>query len=124
VTGNVIHDDNAFGWAIYTDNGSDWITVTGNAVWNASSSFGYCHNDTIPGEGGGLANTIVKGNYLSGAQSSGPGSGPDLPAPHCQISGNTPTAKQADVPAAVLAAAGLEAPYQALLTWKQIAPPQ
>ncbi len=124
VKGNVIHDDSAFGWALYTDNGSDWVTLTGNAVWNASGTFGYCHNDTYPDEGGGLDNTIVQNNYLSNAQPSGPGTGTDLAMPHCQVSGNTPASKQADVPAAILSAAGLEPSYQALLDWQQVAPPQ
>jgi hypothetical protein len=118
IRGNVIHDQVNHGHSIYTDNGTDWMTITGNAVWNtgAANSWGTCHKDYYPGEGGGLDNEILKGNYWS----TGPASGTD---PHCQISGNMVITDQTGVPASILAGAGLEPQYQGLLTWKQVAPP-
>jgi hypothetical protein len=123
VKGNVIHDLNHAFWGLYDDNGSDWMTVTGNAVWNGGSPWGYCHDDHYPGEGGGLDNQIIQGNYWQGAPTlSGPGAG-TAPDAHCQISGNTTIKGPAEVPATIVNAAGLESAYQGLLQWAQVPPP-
>ena len=66
VKGNVMHDLNHSFWGLYSDNGSDWMTVTGNAVWNGGSPWGYCHDDHYAGEGGGLDNQVIQGNYWQG----------------------------------------------------------
>ena len=123
--GNVIHDQKNIFWALYTDNGADWITITGNAVWNPAGGmpWGYCHNDHYPNEGGGLVNEMVQGNYWQGNPTlSGFGAG-TAPDAHCQISSNTMISGPADVPAAILSAAGLEPAYQSLLQWAQVPPP-
>jgi hypothetical protein len=123
VKGNVIHDLNHSFWGLYDDNGSDWMTVTGNAVWNGGSPWGYCHDDHYPGEGGGLDNQIIQGNYWQGNPTlQGPGAG-QAPDAHCQISGNTMISGPTDVPASIISAAGLESAYQSLLTWAQVPPP-
>jgi len=123
VKGNVIHDLNHSFWGLYDDNGSDWMTVTGNAVWNGGSPWGYCHDDHYPGEGGGLDNQIIQGNYWQGNPTlQGPGAG-QAPDAHCQISGNTTISGPTDVPASIISAAGLESAYQSLLTWAQVPPP-
>jgi len=123
VKGNVMHDLNHSFWGLYSDNGSDWMTVTGNAVWNGGSPWGYCHDDHYAGEGGGLDNQIIQGNYWQGSPTlSGPGAG-TAPDAHCQISGNTVIKGPADVPASIINAAGLETAYQGLLKWAQVAPP-
>jgi hypothetical protein len=101
------------------------MTVTGNAVWNPSGGmpWGYCHNDSYPGEGGGLDNQIIQGNHWQGNPTlQGPGAGP-APDPHCQISGNTTISSSAEVPASILSNAGLESSYQSLLQWTQVPPP-
>jgi Right handed beta helix region len=126
VKGNVIHDLKGFIWGLYDDNGSDWVTVTGNVFWNPSGSespWGYCHNNYYPGEGGGLDDILVQGNYWQGSPTlMGPGAG-TAPDAHCQLSGNTTISGAADAPAAIVAAAGLEPAYQSLLQWAQVPPP-
>lgn len=126
VEGNVVHDLKGFIWGLYDDNGSDWTTVTGNVFWNPSGSqspWGYCHNNYYPGEGDGLDDILVQGNYWQGSPTlAGPGAGA-APDAHCQISGNTTISGASDAPAAIVAAAGLEAAYQSLLQWAQVPPP-
>jgi hypothetical protein len=126
VKGNVVHDLKGFIWGLYVDNGTDWITVSGNAFWNPSGStspWGYCHNNAYPGEGGGLDNILVQGNYWQGDPTlQGPGAGA-APDAHCMLSNNTKVSGPADVPAAIIAAGGLEAAYKSLLQWTQVAPP-
>jgi hypothetical protein len=116
--GNVVHDLSGNFYAFYTDNGSDWITMTGNVFWNPSGGtpFGSCHQNYYPGEGGGLDNEIIQGNYWQGS----PVGNSDA---HCQISGNTTISGPGDVPPAILAASGLEPAYQSLLQWAQVPPP-
>ncbi len=117
IDGNVIHDLTGNSYALYTDNGSDWITVTGNAAWNAGgTSFGSCHENYYPGEDGGLDNEMIQGNYWQGTVAGSTDA-------HCQISGNTTISGSADVPASILGAAGLEAAYRGLLQWVQVPPP-
>jgi hypothetical protein len=120
IQGNVIHDVKNPFWAIYDDNGCDWITVTGNAVWSPANEkpWGYCHADYYPGEGGGLYNQIVQGNYWQGV--------PDAPAggdPHCQVMGNSTITGPAEVPTSVLDAAGLEPAHKDLLNWSEVPRP-
>ncbi|HVU50928.1 MAG TPA: right-handed parallel beta-helix repeat-containing protein, partial [Polyangia bacterium] len=124
--GNVVHDLKGFIWGLYVDNGTDWITVSGNAFWNptgSTSPWGYCHDNAYPGEGGGLDNILVQGNYWQGDPTlQGPGAG-TAPDAHCQLSNNTKISGPADVPAALIAAAGLEDAYKSLLQWSQVPPP-
>jgi hypothetical protein len=126
VKGNVVHDLKGFIWGLYVDNGTDWITVSGNAFWNPSGStspWGYCHNNFYPGEGGGLDNILVQGNYWQGDPTlQGPGAG-TAPDAHCQLSSNTKITGPTDAPAAVVAAAGLETAYKTVLQWSQVPPP-
>jgi hypothetical protein len=125
VKGNVVHDQIHIFWALYDDNGSDWMTVTGNAVWNPSGGmpWGFCHNNSYPGEGGGLDDQIIEGNYWQGNPTLGGFGAGNAPDAHCQISGNTMISGPADVPASIISAAGLEPAYQSLLQWAQVPPP-
>ncbi len=118
INGNVIHDLGGDNTPLYTDNGSDWLTMTENAVWNANGAtpFGDCHDNYYPNEGGGLDDEIIQNNYWQGDVAGSTDA-------HCQISGNTTISGPADVPASVLGAAGLEPAYQGLLQWVQVPPP-
>jgi hypothetical protein len=125
VKGNVVHDQIHIFWALYDDNGSDWMTVTGNAVWNPSGGmpWGFCHNNSYPGGGGGLDHQIIEGNYWQGSPTLGGFGAGNAPDAHCQISGNTMISGPAEVPASIISAAGLESAYQGLLQWSQVPPP-
>jgi len=119
VTGNVIHDVIGPYWAIYDDNGSDWMTVSGNAIWSSSEGpWGYCHPNFYPGEGGGLDYANVHDNYWQGIPTLN-GSFDDS---HCFVYPNTTITGPADVPKAILDAAGLEPAFADLLEWTQVPP--
>jgi hypothetical protein len=124
ITGNVMHDMAGIYHVVNTDNGTDWMTVTGNAVWNPgpSNSWGYCHSDYYAGEDGGLDHENVTGNFWDNR--TGDGSKGQVPTStgNCNVSGNTDITSGAQVPAALLNGAGLESVYQALLTWQQVPP--
>jgi hypothetical protein len=125
ITGNVLHDMGNIYHMINTDNGTDWMTVTGNASWNTgpSNSWGYCHTDYYPGEGGGLDHENVTGNYWDNR--SGNGSHGQLPTHtgNCYVQDNTDITSGSQVPSSILDAAGLQPPYQSLLSWTQVPPP-
>jgi hypothetical protein len=125
ITGNVMHDMGNIFHVVNTDNGTDWMTVTGNAMWNPgpSNSWGYCHTDYYAGEGGGLDHENVTGNYWDNRM--GNGSHMQLPTStgNCNVQGNTDITGQGQVPAAILSNAGLEPAYQGLLNWAQVPPP-
>jgi hypothetical protein len=125
ITGNVMHDMRNIFHMINTDNGTDWMTVTGNASWNTgpSNSWGYCHDDFYAGEGGGLDHENVTGNYWDNR--AGNGSHGQLPthSGNCNVSGNHDITSASQVPASLIAGAGLEPAYTGLLNWTQV-PPQ
>jgi hypothetical protein len=125
ITGNVMHDMVGVAHVVNTDNGTDWMTVTGNAMWNPgqSNSWGYCHMDYYAGEGGGLDHENVTGNFWDNR--GGNGSHGQLPTStgNCNVQGNTDITGAAQVPASLLASAGLQAAFQGLLTWTQVPPP-
>jgi hypothetical protein len=125
ITGNVLHNMDNIYHMINTDNGTDWMTVTGNASWNTgpSNSWGYCHTDYYPGEGGGLDHENVTGNYWD--NSSGNGSHGQLPTHtgNCYVQDNTDITSGSQVPASILDDAGLPPAYQSLLSWTQVPPP-
>jgi hypothetical protein len=114
-----MHDDLMHGHFIHTDNGTDWITATGNAMWNngpAVTSWGLCHADFYPGEGAGDTNLKISGNYWS----VGPATA--TTNPRCDISGNTLITSPSQVPANIIANGGLEPAFQSVLSWSQVIP--
>jgi hypothetical protein len=124
ITGNVMHDQVGVAHVVNTDNGTDWMTVTGNAMWNTgmSNSWGYCHNDFYPGEGGGLDHEIVQHNFWDNRH--GNGSHGQLPTHtgSCSVQSNTDITGPSQVPSSLLASAGLEPGFRGLLTWTQVPP--
>jgi len=115
ITGNVLHDQGNRSHVIYTDNGTDWMTVTGNGVYNTggANAWGHCHNDYYPGEGGGVDNEQVSGNFWE----NGPGT--SAANPHCHVMGNTVISSPSQIPASIVNNAGLEPPFKGLLHWTQ-----
>jgi hypothetical protein len=111
LTGNVVHDQiDAGGHGLYTDNGSAYITITGNAEYNiAANVWGSNHvNYTL---NNGTDNPLdIEGNYWT----NGPA---DYNQKAVLIAGNHNITGPGQIPAAVVAAGGLEASYQALLNW-------
>jgi len=65
VTGNVVYDQFGSGHAIYTDNGSCNITVSGNVVFHANfDNWGSRHRDYYDGQDGKAYDPLlVEGNY-------------------------------------------------------------
>jgi hypothetical protein len=106
IQGNVVRNTNSAGGghAIYTDGGSEYITMTGNAMFaNSTPSMGGCN------EGGGTpyGNFSFTGNYVENPT-------PDWPcgAPSNATISNTQVAPDGTgVPASLLANAGLEPQY-------------
>jgi Right handed beta helix region len=126
ITGNVMHDQLSSFHVVNTDNGTDWMTVTGNAIWNTgpANSWGYCHPDYYDGQNGStLVHENVTGNYWDNR--SGNGSHGQLPTSSgtCNVQGNTDITSESEVPANILQNAGLEAAFKGLLGWKDVAPP-
>ncbi|MGY5060507.1 discoidin domain-containing protein [Streptomyces sp. 900105755] len=107
ISGNVIHDEGAGGggFAIYTDGGSQYVTMTGNAAYNNNnSSMGGCKEGTTTPYG----DFSFTGNYFENTTPNWVCGNPS----NANVSGNTQvTAAGVGVPASVLTGAGLEAAY-------------
>ncbi|MBO0885344.1 MAG: IPT/TIG domain-containing protein, partial [Mycobacterium sp.] len=107
ISGNVAYDDNTDN-EYYTDEGSQYVTISGNTAYANGGNFN-----------GGCSTTghiRVVGNYNATSLN---GFGCSPPAVDIQSSGNTPIPwkpRPGDVPDQVLAQAGLEPAYQYLVT--------
>jgi hypothetical protein len=125
ITGNVMHDMGGGFHVVNTDNGTDWMTVTGNAIWNPgpSNSWGYCHQDYYAGEGGTLDNESVTGNYWDNRTGNGSHGQLLTSTGNCIVRDNTDVTSGAQVPASILSNAGLESAYAGLLGWTQAPSP-
>ncbi|MCZ7529282.1 MAG: right-handed parallel beta-helix repeat-containing protein [Acidimicrobiia bacterium] len=125
IEGNVVLQQHDLSWAIYTDNGAMYMTVRRNAVWDAvyvpeaSATFsGLSPYFSFGGCGGGPI--AYKDNYsvmddpskgLISASSSCGGH----PLDDVTVDGNTVLKDQTEIPADLVAAAGLEAEYRSRL---------
>jgi hypothetical protein len=111
VTGNLIHDQvSSKGHGIYTDNGSSYITVTGNAEYNiAADVWGSKHtNYTL--NNGTYDPLDIEGNYWTNG-----------PAPYnakaVLIKNNTNITSPSQIPASIVSNAGIQPPYTSILSW-------
>jgi len=110
-TGNVIYHQINSGFVYYPDQGSAWVTITGNADWSVNgSSFGGC----AP-----VGDLRFDDNYYGTAFDPTVNLCPPTPI-NVQAIGNHQIAntipKPGDVPNTLLADAGLQAPFRGLLT--------
>ncbi|MCW2875059.1 discoidin domain-containing protein [Actinacidiphila oryziradicis] len=107
ISGNVVRGAGAGGggFAIYTDGGSQYVTMTGNAAYNNNnSSMGGCKEGTTTPYG----DFSFTGNYFENLTPNWPCGNPS----NATISGNTQVSSSGvGVPASVLANAGLESAY-------------
>lgn len=105
ISGNVVRNDDSAGGghAIYTDGGSENITMTGNAMFaNGVFSMGGCKEDALP-----YGNFSFTGNYVENTTPDWPCGNPDnLTLDNTQV-----TADGTGVPASLIANAGLEPRY-------------
>jgi len=106
VTGNVILGALDHGHAIYTDNGSTFITVDGNVEFGNENDWGSRHTDYTPGASGDDPLLIENNYWQQGDQ--------DNSSSNVTESGNHIIASLRDVPAQILASAGLQPAYRRL----------
>jgi hypothetical protein len=113
ITGNVLHDqlNHTGGHVVYTDNGAAYITIRGNAMYNSTvSSEGHDHKDTTANNG--LNDPIdVEDNWWSKGRA-------DTTSGGITVQHNHPITAAGQIPASIVANAGLEPAYRALLTWR------
>ncbi|MFL4907789.1 right-handed parallel beta-helix repeat-containing protein [Streptomyces sp. MMS24-I2-30] len=115
VTGNVIHDQWGLGKSVYTDNGCTYETVEGNILYGASyANVASRHTDYRDALGNNDP-TLVKDNWWEEGTADGADKG-------LVTTGNHIMTGPADVPADILANAGLEPTYRYLLNLPVAAP--
>ncbi|ACU76051.1 conserved hypothetical protein [Catenulispora acidiphila DSM 44928] len=114
VTGNDIHDQTGSGHVIYTDNGCTFETITGNAVYNNTTAQAWAsrHTDYAPGATTTYDPTDVESNYFQNPATYTTGGG-------LTVAKNTTITGASQVPATIVANAGIESAYQSVLTWTQ-----
>ena len=116
VTGNVIHDQLGHGHGVYTDNGCTYESILGNVLYDTQDNWGARHADyTPPANGSTNDPTDIEHNWWMQGDPAGNNKGV-VEADNHLITGPQ------DVPADVIAAAGLEPAYRYLLD-ERFAPP-
>ena len=106
-TGNVVYAQHNNNWALYNDQGSAYVTLNGNAEWDAPLGWGGC----AP-----VGHILLENNYFAdfvGTKYCSPNPIDVTQTNDTTISDN-PTASA--LPASLLSAAGLEPAYQGLVT--------
>jgi len=108
ISGNVVRGAGGGGHAIYTDGGSQYVTMTGNAMYgNNTPSMGGCDEQS----GTPYGDFSFTGNYVEDLTPDWPCGNPS----NADISGNIQISSSgAGVPAALLANAGLEPQYASI----------
>src|SRR5438067_5687399 len=114
VTGNVIHDQTGSGHVIYTDNGCTFESILGNAVYNNPTAQAWAsrHNDFAPGHTTTFDPTDVEHNYFQNPAGTTTGGG-------VTVADNHTITSPSQIPAGIIANAGLESAYRGLLNWTQ-----
>jgi hypothetical protein len=112
ITGTLVHDQvSPTGHGIYTDNGSSYITITGNGEYNiAATVWGSKHtNYTL--NNGTYDPLDIEGNYWTNG-----------PAPYnakaVLIKNNTNITSASQIPSSITANAGLESGFRSILSWQ------
>jgi hypothetical protein len=104
ITGNAILGALDHGHAIYTDNGSTFITIKGNVEFGNENDWGSRHTDYTPGATGDDPLLIEDNYWQQGDQDNSSG--------NVTESGNHIITSLRSVPRSILASAGLQGPYR------------
>jgi hypothetical protein len=107
LTGNVILDTLDQDHGLYSDNGSTFMTITGNVEFGNENDWGSRHTDYTPGQTGDDP-LDIEGDYWQQGD-------PDSSSKNVTEAGNHIIAGLHDVPAPVLRSAGLEPAYRWML---------
>ncbi|MFJ8358251.1 fibronectin type III domain-containing protein [Streptomyces sp. NPDC093984] len=108
VTGNVIHDQWGLGKSVYTDNGCTYETVEGNVLYRASYANVASRHTDYRDDLGNNDPTLVKDNWWEEGTADSDNKG-------LVTAGNKIMTSLSDVPADIVANAGLEPAHRALL---------
>lgn len=114
LTGNVILDSLDLNHAIYTDNGSTFITATDNVLFGNEDDWGSRHTDYTAGTSGDDP-LVISGNYWQQGDA-------DSASKNVTDTGNHIISSLSQVPAQILVDAGLQPGYKQILT-ESFAPP-
>jgi hypothetical protein len=107
LTGNVILNTLDLDHGLYSDNGSTFMTITGNVEFGNENDWGSRHTDYTPGTTG-YDPLDIENNYWQQGD-------PDSTAKNVTEAGNHTITSPRDVPAQVLRDAGLQPAYRHLL---------
>ena len=115
ISGNLIHDENGQpnSKGIYTDNGATSVTITANGLYHNPIDWTRRHKDFRPDATTEFDPYLIDGNYWMKVPPETTGGG-------VTITNNHPITNPNQIPASITDNAGLEPPYQSLLTWKPV----
>jgi hypothetical protein len=115
ITGNLFHDQTGAGHVIYTDNGASYITITGNGVYStgAANAWGSKHVDYTANDGN-YDPLDIENNYWQNGSA-------DSSSKKVVLKNNHSITGASGVPASIVANAGIEKSYAAILNWKPAA---
>lgn len=121
IKGNLVYNQWSSGHAIYTDNGSSMITISGNVMFHTDhDNWGSRHRDYYDDNDGKVYDPLVVQDnwWQQGDANSSRG--------NVTVKNNHIIESLSEVPTAILHAAGLEPPYRdiTLLRFAKAAPPQ
>jgi hypothetical protein len=120
VLNNVVYDQYSSGHAIYTDNGSSMITVSGNVMFHTNhDNWGSRHRDWYDSDGKAYDPLLIAGNYWQQGDE-------DVSRENVTVQGNHLINALSEAPAEIVQNAGLQPTFRdiATLRFAKNAPPE
>jgi hypothetical protein len=115
VTGNVVHDQLAWGRALQSDDGASFVTYSGNVLYNDNYDWGSNHIDYRT-HSGQYDPQLVKSNYWQQGD-------PDSSQKGVTVSRNKLIAGAGQAPASIVSHAGLDPAHRSVLMWRPASQP-
>jgi len=110
VVGNVIHDQLDWGHALYSDNGSTFITYLRNVAYDDFDDWGIAHTDYVTNDGADDPLRLLHNYWQQGD--------PDSSLLAVVKSGNMVISGPREVPRGIIANAGLQPAFRRILRWR------
>jgi hypothetical protein len=113
VTGNVIHDQLDWGYALHSDDGATYVAYSRNVLYDNGYDFGSNHPDFRPGRRGKDDPVAIADNFWQQGY-------PNTSNKHEQIvaRGNRIITGAAEAPSAITAVAGIEPGFRYVVSWQ------
>lgn len=117
VTGNVIHDELQWGYALHSDDGASYVTYAHNVLYADTYDWGTSHIN-YAGRGRGFDPQVIRGNYWQQGTANRLSGLPEWSGRGVNFAANTIITGPNQAPRRLTADAGVSPAFRRLLAWR------